>query len=54
MSLIFREVTYMCTNAECGHTYVVNMEFARRVYGTSSIVRYVRVGCWDNVMKTAS
>ncbi|MDR6387592.1 hypothetical protein J2803_000184 [Paraburkholderia phenoliruptrix] len=29
MSLTFREVTFMCNNAECGHTYVVNMEFAR-------------------------
>lgn len=29
MSLTFREVTYQCTNAQCGHTYVVNMEFAR-------------------------
>ena len=29
MSLTFREVTFMCNNPECGHTYVVNMEFAR-------------------------
>ncbi|WP_250466080.1 MULTISPECIES: ogr/Delta-like zinc finger family protein [unclassified Caballeronia] len=29
ISLTFREVTYQCTNPECGHTYVVNMEFAR-------------------------
>jgi hypothetical protein len=29
MSLTFREVTFMCNNAECGHTYIVNMEFAR-------------------------
>ncbi|CAN7190423.1 ogr/Delta-like zinc finger family protein [Trinickia sp. LjRoot230] len=29
MSLTFREVTYQCNNPECGHTYVVNMEFAR-------------------------
>jgi len=25
----FREITCMCTNQACGHTYVVNMEFAR-------------------------
>lgn len=29
MSPTFREVTYQCNNVECGHTYVVNMEFAR-------------------------
>jgi len=29
MTSTFREVTFMCTNVECGHTYVVNMEFAR-------------------------
>jgi hypothetical protein len=29
MSITFREVTFACTNPECGHTYVVNMEFAR-------------------------
>ncbi|MEM5451874.1 MULTISPECIES: ogr/Delta-like zinc finger family protein [Paraburkholderia] len=29
MSLTFREVTYQCNSPECGHTYVVNMEFAR-------------------------
>jgi hypothetical protein len=29
MSLTFREVTFMCNNPECGHTYIVNMEFAR-------------------------
>lgn len=29
LTLTLREVTYQCTNVECGHTYVVNMEFAR-------------------------
>ncbi|WP_080404940.1 ogr/Delta-like zinc finger family protein [Burkholderia ubonensis] len=29
MSITFREITYQCNNLECGHTYVVNMEFAR-------------------------
>ena len=29
MSLTFREITFQCANPECGHTYVVNMEFAR-------------------------
>jgi hypothetical protein len=29
MSLTFREVTYQCDNPDCGHTYIVNMEFAR-------------------------
>lgn len=29
VTLTLREVTYQCSNAECGHTYVVNMEFAR-------------------------
>lgn len=29
MSLTFREVTFQCNNTACGHTYVVNMEFAR-------------------------
>ena len=29
MTRTFREVTYMCTKIECGHTYVVNMEFSR-------------------------
>ncbi|RQT24301.1 ogr/Delta-like zinc finger family protein [Burkholderia contaminans] len=29
MSQTFREVTFQCNNVECGHTYVVNMEFAR-------------------------
>ena len=29
MSRTFREVSYMCTNIECGHTYIVNMEFSQ-------------------------
>lgn len=29
VTLTLRELTYQCSNAECGHTYVVNMEFAR-------------------------
>ncbi|RKU01807.1 transcriptional regulator [Burkholderia sp. Nafp2/4-1b] len=29
LSLTLREVTYQCTNVDCGHTYIVNMEFAR-------------------------
>lgn len=29
LSLTLREVRFACKNTECGHTYVVNMEFAR-------------------------
>jgi predicted RNA-binding Zn-ribbon protein involved in translation (DUF1610 family) len=29
MSRTFREVTFQCGNTACGHTYIVNMEFAR-------------------------
>ncbi|MGF7188581.1 hypothetical protein JOE11_001608 [Robbsia andropogonis] len=27
--MTMREVIFQCNNAECGHTYVVTMEFAR-------------------------
>ncbi|WP_429391772.1 ogr/Delta-like zinc finger family protein [Robbsia andropogonis] len=29
LSMTMREVIFQCNNAECGHTYVVTMEFAR-------------------------
>ncbi len=29
LTLTLREVTFQCNKLECGHTYVVNMEFAR-------------------------
>lgn len=29
LSLTLREVTFACQKPECGHTYVVTMEFAR-------------------------
>lgn len=29
LSLTLREVTFMCSKPECGHTYIVNMEFSR-------------------------
>ena len=38
MSQTFREVTYQCNNVECGHTYVVNMEFARTLSPCAGIL----------------
>ncbi|WP_442952774.1 ogr/Delta-like zinc finger family protein [Pelomonas sp. BJYL3] len=29
MSVVTREVTYQCTNAHCGHTYVASLEVMR-------------------------
>jgi len=29
LSVTFREITFMCMNPECGHTFIANIEFAR-------------------------
>ncbi len=29
MSATMRELVYMCTNAECGHTYIASLEVQR-------------------------
>jgi hypothetical protein len=29
LSVTLREITFMCLNPECGHTYIANIEFAR-------------------------
>lgn len=54
MSTLFKEITYMCTNCECGHVFVAGLEVLRTLSLSAIPAADVRIPISQHVRHTAA